>query len=50
MGYNEAGHGELANMAALNQMTTGEWVSEGIGRFLKGQDRPEMEAYHRPGG
>jgi trans-feruloyl-CoA hydratase/vanillin synthase len=49
MEYTEAVDWELANFAVLNEMTAGEWVTEGIQQFLKGQYRPGMEAYRRPG-
>ena len=48
MTYDEAVDWELASMAVLDQMTGGEWVSEGIQQFLRGQYRPGMEAYRRP--
>ena len=49
MEYDEAVDWEMANFAVLNQMTAGEWVTEGIQQFLKGQYKPGMEAYRRPG-
>jgi len=49
MGYEEAVDWEMANFAVLNQMTAGEWVTEGIQQFLQGKYRPGMEAYRRPG-
>jgi hypothetical protein len=48
MQYTEAVDWELANLAVLDQLTSGEWVSEGIQQFLKGQYRPGLEAYRRP--
>jgi trans-feruloyl-CoA hydratase/vanillin synthase len=47
MEYNEAVDWELANFAVLDQMTAGEWVSEGIQQFLQGRYRPGLEAYRR---
>ena len=49
MEYDEAVDWEMANFAVLNQMTAGEWVTEGIQQFLRGQYKPGMEAYRRPG-
>jgi len=49
MHYAEAVDWELANSAVLSQLTSGEWVKEGVRQFLEGQYKPGMEPYRRPG-